>query len=759
MIFFLALIVSCATAIAAEPAHNVVHQPASADVHSVLVDANAALQGSIDRTLASVQHLLQLVAAEKVVSKDQRIAAQRWLYEVAERLNALANRDHGEITIASLALRAQTLRSIISAVRVELDCSFAHCIPLPDVDVPHRGQMHDYDDESVLMYVGQVSQESEMLSASMITAGLTWYNRVYTGIDGVNQRYHITSTAFEAARIGAVGLGLAWMCMVFYKALPEDLKRSLHIGSPDWDATTNKYVNMEQLRHVHQNVTLARDTLDVAKLAAGVTAGWSLWPKVKKQLRKVDAFMRGESNDSIGLSVRSNSPVTLDDPHFDHIRPSLKRLYDILKFVENPALFINSGNRPPKAILFTGGPGDGKSYAALGLLGSVNKQNILLGRNKFVFIPLTPTDFMGWGGEAVRELKRFAQENAPCIIFIDEFHLCNLQPAGNSALLAEFLTFLDELDKENDPNKLVIVLAATNRPELLDKALVRQGRFGETIHFDSPTLNERFLMFEAFCKKSGVDSESIDLKRIARITDGASRSALSKIFETAAFTAKAENRGISFEHLYSAVNTIVRRHRPEQRLSAAESETVAAYQAGVALVNVLCANAPELESVTIEGFLPSVTEQYDWMAKMRANSEKKKERNPNKLRYGRIYSYRASETIKPSFAEKRAVITVLVAGSIAHQILRGDMPSYRGKDRRRAYDLALEIVLEGLPLNALSKQEQNARREKAHKLLDECMNDARKLIEAHRDALNRLSVELRTKGSLRAERVSQIIRN
>ena len=140
-------------------------------------------------------------------------------------------------------------------------------------------------------------------------------------------------------------------------------------------------------------------------------------------------------------------------------------------------------------------------------------------------------------------------------------------------------------------------------------------------------------------------------------------------------------------------------------------------------------------------------------------AKKKKERNPNKLRYGRIYSYRACETIKPSFAEKRAVITVLVAGSIAHQILRGDMPSYRGKDRRRAYDLALEIVLEGLPLNALSKQEQNARREKAHKLLDECMNDARKLIEAHRDALNRLSVELRTKGSLRAERVFEIIRN
>lgn len=730
-----------------------------------LVGVNAILQGSIERAIASAQHLLQLVAAKKIVAPERTTLAQKWLFDAVTRLNALAQRDGSDITVARIAERSRDLKAILSAINCELQSSFAYCMPLPEQN-SHKtviGLDDEYDAEEVFAYVGAVAAESEKLSQSMSTAGLTWYNKVYGTVAGINHRYHITSTAYEAAKISAAGLGAAWAGMVLYAMLPGSMKESLFRDPTrvKLNDITRKFVNPENLGGVNQAVMMVKGSLEVATMGASLIAGWSLWGKLGNQLRKVDAFLRGdtaqEQTGLEGILMRNDSGLTLDDAQFDPIRPSIKRLDDILKFLENPALFINAGNRPPKALLLTGGSGNGKTFVASALHGSVNKQSILLGNNKFAFFSLTPDNFTGWGGAAVRELRSLARAYAPCIIFIDEFHNCNLQSSGNSALLSEFLTFLDDLDKENDPNKIVIMLAATNKPELLDQALYRAGRLGERIHLDNPTVEERALMLETFCKKSGVDPERMNLTHIARITERASRSAMNKICNDAAFSAKAQHRGITFDDFYEAVNRELRKHRPEQRLSPGESEVVAAYQAGAALASVLVSYAPELESVTINGYLPNPDEQHDLMIKLRAKQDKKRDISPNKLRYGRIYTYHVSETIKPGYAEKRAMIKVLLAGAIAHEIVRGDTPSYRSKDRRRAFDIALDIVLDGLPLTSLSENEQNARRDRAQKLVEECSREVRTLLQSREKQLLQLVRELKERGMLRVERVRQIV--
>lgn len=730
-----------------------------------LVGVNAVLQGSIERAIASAQHLLQLVAAKKIVAPERTTLAQKWLFDAVTRLNALAQRDGGDITVARIAERSRDLKAILSAIKFEVESSFSYCMQLP-AQSSHRspiGLDEEYDAEEVFNYVGAVAVESERLSQSMTTAGLTWYNKAYGTVAGINHRYQITSTAYEAAKISAAGLGAAWAGMVLYSMLPSSMKESLFRASTreKLNTVTGKFINAEKLGNVNQAVMMVKGSLEVATMGLGMIADWSLWGKVGNQLRKVDAFLRGEAvqehSGLEGILFKGDSGITLDDPQFDTIRPSIKRFDDILKFLENPALFINAGNRPPKALLLTGGSGNGKTFVASALHGSVNKQSILLGNNKFAFFSLTPDNFTGWGGAAVRELKSLARAYAPCIIFIDEFHNCNLQSSGNSALLSEFLTFLDDLDKENDPNKIVIMLAATNKPELLDQALYRAGRLGERIHLDNPTIEERALMLEVFCKKSGVDPERIDLMHIARITERASRSSMNKICNDAAFSAKSQKRGITFDDFYDAVNTELRKHRPEQRLSPSEAEVVATYQAGAAVASILVSNAPQLESLTISGYLPNPDEQYDFMMKLRAKQDKKKERSPNKLRYGRIYTYHLSETIKPGYAEKRALIKVLLAGAIAHEIIRGDTPSYRSKDRRRAFDIALDIVLEGLPLASLSENEQNARRDRAQKLIEDCSREVRTLLESRDKQLRQLVRELQERGMLRVDRVRQIV--
>lgn len=746
---------------AAEGVYNDTPQVELAD----LVSVNTVLQGSIERAIASTQHLLQLVAVNKIVDPDSTVRAQRWLFDVVGCLNSLAQRDGAGVTVSRIAERARDLKAILSALQDAIECSFAYCGSLPDYSVSRAAFVsgEEYDVEEVFNFVGAVAFESEKLSQSMSTVGLTWYNKAYGTIAGINHRYHITSTAYEAAKVSVAGLGAVWAGMILYSMLSKEIKSSFLDGNKveKLDRIVRKYVDLQQIAGVNQAVGMIKGSLEVATMGAGLVAGWSLWSKLGSQLRKVDAFLRGEAlRDQTGLEgilMKNDSGLTLDDAQFDTIRPSIKRLYDILKFLENPALFINAGNRPPKALLLTGGSGNGKTFVASALHGSVNKQSILLGNNKFAFFSLTPDNFTGWGGAAVRELRSLARAYAPCIIFIDEFHNCNLQSSGNSALLSEFLTLLDDLDKENDPNKIVIMLAATNKEQLLDQALYRAGRLGERIHLDNPTLEERALMLEAFCKKSGVDPECMNLMHIARITERASRSAMNKICNDAAFSAKAQKRGIAFDDFYDAVNSELRKHRPEQRLSPAESEVVSAYQAGAAVASVLVPNAPELESVTISGYLPNPDEQYDIMMKMRARQDKKKERSPNKLRYGRIYTYHLSETIKPGYSEKRAMIKVLLAGAIAHEIVHGDIPSYRSKDRRRAFDLALDIVLDGLPLGALSDSEQNARRDAAQKLIMECSSEVRSLLLSHEKQLLKVVQELQMKGMLRVEHVRQIV--
>jgi ATP-dependent Zn protease len=730
-----------------------------------LIHVNVLLQGSIDKAISSAQHLLQLVSSKKIVAPERIPLAQKWLFDCIERLNALAQSSGGDITLSHIDERSRYLQSVVSAIQFEIDSSFAHCIPLRGVHEYRSPGFLDeeYDVDEVFGRAARAAQEAEVLSQSMSTVGLTWYNKAYTAVSGINHRYHITSTAYEAAKISIAGLSAAWAGMILYTMLPDSMKRS--VFSVDTreklNGLTKKFISSENLGGVNQAIMMTKGSLEAATMGLGLISGWSLWDKVGNQLRKFDGFLRGgepvQKRTGLERILMKESGLTLDDPQFDPMRRYLSPFYDILEFLKNPPLFINAGNCPPKAIIVTGASGNGKTFIAQALHGSVNKQSIVLGKSAFNFFSLTPNNFSVWGGAAVRELQDIAREYAPCIIFIDEFHNCNLQTQGNGELLAQFLTFIDDINQENDPNKIVILITATNRVELLDQALYRANRLGVRMQLDNPKREERLLMLEAFCKKSGVDTQRIDLNHIARITEGASRSALNKICKDAGFAAKSHQRGITFDDFYQAVNGEMRKHRPEQSLSPLETKAVAAYQAGAAVVALLTKDAPALESVTIGAYLPNPDEQYDFMTKMRVKQDKKKNKSPNKMRYGMIYAYRDAEAIKPGNAETRALIKVLLAGALAHEIVCCDIPSYRSKDRRRAFDYALDVVLEGLPITSLSESEQNARRDRAQKLIEDSSREVRALLQSYEKQLLELVRELQEKGMLRVERVREII--
>ena len=273
-------------------------------------------------------------------------------------------------------------------------------------------------------------------------------------------------------------------------------------------------------------------------------------------------------------------------------------LQEVVDFLHNPGKYTQIGAKLPKGALLVGPPGTGKTLLAKAVAGEANVPFFSLSGSEFVEM------FVGVGASRVRDLFEEAKKNAPCIVFIDEIDAIGKSRdsrygGGNDEREQTLNQLLAEMDGF-DTSKGLLILAATNRPEVLDPALLRPGRFDRRIIVDRPDLKGRVEILKVHAKNVMLD-ETVDLDAIALATSGAVGSDLANMINEAAILAvKNGRRAVSQKDLQESVEVVlVGKEKKDRILSAQERRSVSYHEVGHALVNALQKDAEPVQKITI----------------------------------------------------------------------------------------------------------------------------------------------------------------
>ena len=301
----------------------------------------------------------------------------------------------------------------------------------------------------------------------------------------------------------------------------------------------------------------------------------------------------GKSNAK--LYVQNKTGVTFKDvAGQEESKESLKEIVD---FLHNPEKYTKIGAKLPKGALLVGPPGTGKTLLAKAVAGEANVPFFSLSGSDFVEM------FVGVGASRVRDLFKQAQQNAPCIIFIDELDAIGKSRdsrfGGNDEHEQTLNQLLAEMDGF-DSSKGIIILAATNRPEILDKALLRPGRFDRRIIVERPDLRGRIDVLKVHAKNVCMD-ETVDFREIALATSGAVGSDLANIINEAALMAVRNGRNaVSQSDLFESVEVVIAGKAKKDRVLSAEERRIVSYhEVGHALVAALQKNTEPVQKITI----------------------------------------------------------------------------------------------------------------------------------------------------------------
>ena len=318
--------------------------------------------------------------------------------------------------------------------------------------------------------------------------------------------------------------------------------------------------------------------------------------KLREQMGGKDSLMfggMGKSNAKI--YVQSTKGIRFDDvAGEDEAKESLAEIVD---YLHNPQKYTDVGASMPKGVLLVGPPGTGKTMLAKAVAGEANVPFFSISGSEFVEM------FVGMGASKVRDLFKQAKEKAPCIVFIDEIDAIGKkrdnQLSSNDEREQTLNQLLTEMDGFDDNNG-VIILAATNRPESLDPALTRPGRFDRRVPVELPDLAGREAILKVHAKKIKT-ADDVNFHTIARMASGASGAELANMINEAALRAVRNNRTVVTEaDLEESIETVIAGYQKKSAvLSDKEKKTVAYHEIGHALVAAMQSHSAPVQKITI----------------------------------------------------------------------------------------------------------------------------------------------------------------
>ncbi len=334
----------------------------------------------------------------------------------------------------------------------------------------------------------------------------------------------------------------------------------------------------------------------ILPLVIFVIFGQFMRKKLMDQMGGKDVMSFGMGKSNAKIYVQSTHGIRFDDvAGEDEAKESLAEIVD---YLHNPSKYTDAGASMPKGILLVGPPGTGKTMLAKAVAGESNVPFFSISGSEFVEM------FVGMGASKVRDLFSQAKEKAPCIVFIDEIDAIGQKRSGGAMggndereqTLNQLLTEMDGFESNNG----VIILAATNRPESLDPALTRPGRFDRRVPVELPDLAGREAILKVHARKIK-PAEDVDFHTIARMASGASGAELANIINEAALRAVRNGRTIVTEaDLEESIEVVIAGYQKKNAvLSDQEKKVVAYHEIGHALVAAMQTHSAPVQKITI----------------------------------------------------------------------------------------------------------------------------------------------------------------
>jgi cell division protease FtsH len=451
------------------------------------------------------------------------------------------------------------------------------------------------------------------------------------------------------------------------------------------------------------------------------------------------------------LIAKDHTSVKFED--VAGVEEAKEEVAEVIEFLKNPQKFHHLGGRIPRGLLFVGPPGTGKTLLAKAIAGEADVPFFSISGSDFVEM------FVGVGASRVRDLFRQAKESAPCIIFLDEVDAVGRRRGsgmggGHDEREQTLNAILVEMDGF-DTNQQVIVIAATNRPDVLDPALLRPGRFDREIVINLPDLKGRYQILKVHARHIKL-SDKVDLMKIARGTPMFSGADLEAIINEAAIRASMAGKQFVEEDDLEEARDKIRfgREKKSRVMDEHDREVTAYHEAGHAMVTRLCPDVEPLHKVTII---------------------------PRGMSLGSTMMLPIKDRYTVTKRNMLGELKVLFGGRIAEEVFCGDISSGASSDIERASDIARRMVCDyGMseelgPIRYAQKEqhlylggEMNTPREfseataekidaAVRKIIDQCYQEASELVRSHSDDVRLVAQALLRHETLSAAEIEKIL--
>ncbi|RGK48076.1 ATP-dependent zinc metalloprotease FtsH [Dorea formicigenerans] len=457
--------------------------------------------------------------------------------------------------------------------------------------------------------------------------------------------------------------------------------------------------------------------------------------------------MMGIGKSNAKMYVEKQTGVTFKDvAGQDEAKESLQEVVD---FLHNPGKYTSVGAKLPKGALLVGPPGTGKTLLAKAVAGEAKVPFFSLSGSAFVEM------YVGVGASRVRDLFKQAQQMAPCIIFIDEIDAIgksrDTQMGGNDEREQTLNQLLAEMDGF-ESNKGLVLLAATNRPEILDPALLRPGRFDRRIIVERPDLKGRVEVLKVHSKDVKMD-ETVDLEAIALATSGAVGSDLANMINEAAINAVKNGRNaVSQADLFEAVEVVlVGKEKKDRVMNQEERKIVSYHEVGHALVSALQKDSEPVQKITI------VPRTMGALGYVMQTPEEEKFLNTKK--------------------ELQAMLVGMLGGRAAEEIVFDTVTTGASNDIEKATSVARAMItqygmsekfgliglesvqnryLDGRPVMNCGQETASEIDHEVMKMLKEAYKEAKKLLSEHRESLDKIAAFLIEKETITGKEFMKI---
>lgn len=483
-----------------------------------------------------------------------------------------------------------------------------------------------------------------------------------------------------------------------------------------------------------------------------------LWAWVQNNAKNIHYKLAGGQKEKNINQFKLNAPrYTFDDVvGADHIKNELNLLIEYLK---NSERFSRLGIGIQSGILFAGPPGTGKSLIAEAFAGQIEKELKNFGaENKINFISVEASEIyeiiLSNGVNAgINGFLNYAKKHAPCIVFIDEPDLLGLQRTANKDLLSKFLNIMNGFMSSSASDNIILI-AATNRPDNLDPALLRQGRFGKIIYFDYPDLQARTDYIEKILNPIVTNIQEFNIQKLAIETEGCTFEAIKSFIRKAFQCAKIAGYRLTQKNLEDALNSEIRQILPASKtINHSELEMTAASIAAQAISSIMLQSDQELLCATINPVMGSVKESSVW-DRYYKDQEKI-------ITQGKIFTSKADQTRE--FSSKQELLNrckIMFSGQVGQEILLGKSNfGFNKTYSEKILSIALTIALDGLNLDSLPKKLTAKYYDIALSIIESCKFEIKELLAKEKAKLELLQKALLEHKTLCAAQIMDIIKN